>query len=94
MVDAAAEALGGLDVLVNNAGVFAPHPITETTYEEWQAGWRDTLGVNLVGAANVTLVRGAAHVRAGRRADRQRLLARRVPRRAGRSRPTARARPG
>jgi 3-oxoacyl-[acyl-carrier protein] reductase len=54
MVDAAADALGGLDVLVNNAGVFAPHPITETTYEEWQRGWQETLGVNLTGAANVT----------------------------------------
>ena len=54
MVDAAAAALGGLDVLVNNAGVFEPHPITETTYEEWQRAWQQTLGVNLVGAANVT----------------------------------------
>jgi len=54
MVDAAASALGGLDVVVNNAGVFEPHPITETTYEEWQRAWRQVLGVNLVGAANVT----------------------------------------
>ncbi|MGA2012721.1 MAG: SDR family oxidoreductase [Solirubrobacteraceae bacterium] len=54
MVDAAAGGLGGLDVLVNNAGVVVPHSITTTTYEEWQSAWQVTLGVNLVGAANVT----------------------------------------
>ena len=46
--------LGGLDVLVNNAGVFVSHPPTSTTYEDWQAVWADTLGINLVGAANAT----------------------------------------
>ena len=54
MVAAAAEALGGLEVLVNNAGLFVGHPITETTYEEWQRAWHDTLAVNLLGAANAT----------------------------------------
>jgi NAD(P)-dependent dehydrogenase (short-subunit alcohol dehydrogenase family) len=54
MVDAAANALGGLDVLVNNAGIYVDHPVLGTSYEEWQAAWQATLGVNLVGAANVT----------------------------------------
>ena len=54
MVDAAAAALGGIDVLVNNAGVFLAHRIDEVSYAEWQQAWADTLGVNLVGAANVT----------------------------------------
>ncbi|GAA1017664.1 3-ketoacyl-ACP reductase [Acrocarpospora pleiomorpha] len=54
MIDSAAEALGGIDVLVNNAGVFLPHPIMEVSYEEWQAAWHQTLGVNLLGAANAT----------------------------------------
>jgi 3-oxoacyl-[acyl-carrier protein] reductase len=54
MVDEVAEAFDGIDVLVNNAGVFEPHPITDTSYWEWQESWKRTLGVNLIGAANVT----------------------------------------
>jgi 3-oxoacyl-[acyl-carrier protein] reductase len=54
MVDAAAAGLGGLDVLVNNAGIYLEHPVLGTSYEEWQAAWQATLGVNLIGAANVT----------------------------------------
>ena len=54
-VAAAAEALGGIDVLVNNAAVFAPrHPPAEVTYEQWQEAWSRIVGVNLLGAANAT----------------------------------------
>jgi 3-oxoacyl-[acyl-carrier protein] reductase len=54
MVDAAADQLSGLDVLVNNAANFTPHPVTETSYEDWQVAWQHTIGVNLIGTANVT----------------------------------------
>src|SRR5690348_17406876 len=52
MVDDAAAQLGRLDVLVNNAGAFIASPPLSTSYADWQAAWAQTLGVNLVGAAN------------------------------------------
>ena len=51
-VDTAANELDGLDVLVNNAGVFLAHPPLTSSYEEWQAAWTRTLATNLTGAAN------------------------------------------
>jgi len=66
MVDAAADRLGGLDVLVNNAGAYgradAPHPVFGTDYDQWQAMWRDTFDVNLFGAANAAWA-AAQHMR-------------------------------
>jgi 3-oxoacyl-[acyl-carrier protein] reductase len=53
-VDSAIGQLGGLDVLVNNAGIFPAHPITDVSYAAWQDYWRMTLEVNLIAAANVT----------------------------------------
>ena len=69
MVDHAAGRLGGLDVLVNNAGIYVGHPVLGTSYAEWQAAWQATLGVNLVGAANVTWC-AVRHMTAGGRGGR------------------------
>ena len=70
MVDAAAAGLDGLDVLVNNAGIYVDHPVLGTSYEEWQAAWQATLAVNLVGAANVTWCAVQHMTASGRRAGR------------------------
>ena len=54
MVEEAARVLGGIDVLVNNAGVFIAHPIDEVDFETWLGVWRDTVEINLIGPAIVT----------------------------------------
>lgn len=53
LVKRALQELGRIDILVNNAGVFFDHPVDGTDYEEWQDAWRKTLGVNLIGPANL-----------------------------------------
>ena len=60
-------ALGDLDVLVNNAGVFDAHPIDEVDYATWQRAWQDTLAVNLLGPANLAwqVVDHVRHRRSG-----------------------------
>lgn len=53
LVIEAIDRMGGLDILVNNAGIGIYHPIAESSYEDWQHAWQQTLAVNLLGPANV-----------------------------------------
>ena len=55
LATAADTALRGVDVLVNNAAVVTTgYAVADADYETWQRAWRDTLGVNLFGAANLS----------------------------------------
>ncbi|MGA4861117.1 SDR family NAD(P)-dependent oxidoreductase [Streptomyces lavendulocolor] len=58
VADAAADALGGLDVLVNNAAVNIRHPLPETPYDTWVAAWQQHVAVNLLATANLSHLAG------------------------------------
>jgi len=53
MVEAAVSALDGLDIVVNNAGIWVAHAPDTTGYGEWREAWRKTLDTDLIGPANV-----------------------------------------
>ena len=54
MVASAVKVLGGLDIVVNNAGIWVDHKLEDVDYQEWQDAWRRVLDANLVGPSNVS----------------------------------------
>jgi 3-oxoacyl-[acyl-carrier protein] reductase len=54
IVEESVGALGGIDVLVNNAGIYEEHALPDVSYPEWQARWRRIVEVNLLGPAWLT----------------------------------------
>ena len=65
LVEETIETLGGLDIVVNNAGIFEPHPPLEVSYDEWCDAWEATLSVNLLGPAYISYWAARHMVEAG-----------------------------
>jgi len=53
LVEDCVKEFGGLDIVVNNAGISQRHPIDTVDYEAWQQAWQRILNINLLGPANV-----------------------------------------
>ena len=58
LVDDAEQAFGGLDVLVNNAGVSQRHRFEEIDYQTWQESWHRIVTTNLTAAGNLSFCAG------------------------------------
>ncbi len=54
LIDLADQELGGLNVLVNSAGISERHQIAEIDYATWQEAWHRIVDTNLTAAANLS----------------------------------------
>jgi 3-oxoacyl-[acyl-carrier protein] reductase len=59
----ATAALGRIDVLVNNAGIYEAHPPLQSDLATWQRAWQRTLTANLIAPSDLCLL--AAQAMAG-----------------------------
>jgi NAD(P)-dependent dehydrogenase (short-subunit alcohol dehydrogenase family) len=68
LVGAVLDRFGRIDVLVNNAGLYEPHPVLSTPFADWEACWRRTIETNLFGPANLihAVVPGMVELGGGR----------------------------
>lgn len=66
LIDEVMRQYGRLDVLVNNAGIYAVKPVRESSYADWQATWRSTLGTNLIAPANLCFLAAQVMVKQNR----------------------------
>ena len=62
LVDYCIGTMGAIDVLINNAAIFADNPFEGSDYGVWRRGWQHTFDVNLFGPANLAFLT-MAHMR-------------------------------
>jgi NAD(P)-dependent dehydrogenase (short-subunit alcohol dehydrogenase family) len=58
LIEQADQALDGLDVLVNNAGISQRHNFEEIDYDTWRKTWQRIVDTNLTAAANLSFCAG------------------------------------
>ena len=89
LVAGVVERFGGVDILINNAGVSIPASAADASDEEFDAAWQRTIAVNLT--AQALLVRAALpYLRARRRGAGREHRLDRGPDRHGRASPPTR----
>lgn len=54
LVAEVSESMGGLDVLVNNAGISERHAFDTLDFATWQSAWARIIETNLIGPANLS----------------------------------------
>ena len=65
LVETAEQALDGLDVLVNNAGVSQRHQFDDIDYATWQETWQRIVNTNLTAASNLCFCAGQKMIARG-----------------------------
>jgi len=65
LIEQADQALDGLDVLVNNAGISQRHKFEEIDYDTWRETWRRIVDTNLTAAANLSFCAGKKMIERG-----------------------------
>jgi 3-oxoacyl-[acyl-carrier protein] reductase len=53
LVEECVKRFGRINVLVNNAAIFAENAFTSRDYAQWRQGWQHTFDVNIFGAAHL-----------------------------------------
>ncbi len=56
---------GRIDILINNAAIFADHSLPQVTFDAWHDAWRRTLGTNLFGPADLCYLVGRHMIERG-----------------------------
>lgn len=54
LVDQVIQEFGGLDIVVNNAGIYEEHPQLETSLQDWMNVWERTINLCLLAPAHIS----------------------------------------